>query len=131
MDDRFDFEREAGATTGAHQRTENRDSMFLQARLVRDAGPDVNLRVRNLSAGGMMAETDQVFVVGESLRLELRTIGIVDARIAWVAPPRIGIAFDRPVDPKLARKKPLQSPGSSMLLVSKVTDAKRPGVSTR
>lgn len=128
MDDRFDFGRDALSTVGTHQRIANRDSMFLQARILRAGCPDLVLRVRNLSTGGMMAETDDGFAVGDRVQVELRTIGLVPARIAWVRSPRIGIAFDRAVDPKLARKAPPQSPGAGLTLIPKVVASKRPAL---
>ena len=136
MDDRSDFGRfdsgpggwDTEPVAAAHQRLANRDSMFLQARIVRRGCPDLTLRVRNLSSGGMMAETGDAFAVGDAVQVELRTIGLIEARVAWVRSSRIGIAFDRPVDPKLARKAPPQSPGAGLMLVPKVQASKRPAV---
>ena len=128
MDDRIGFQHEQESATGAHQRTADRDSMFLQARMVRTGAPDLFVRVRNLSAGGLMAETDHPFTIGEAVSVELRTIGLIGARIAWVHNKRVGLSFDHAIDPKQARKAPLQSPGSTIMLIPKVVDARRPGV---
>jgi len=128
VEDLSGFEREQDNVAGAHQRIAQRDSMFLQARISRQDRPDTTLRVRNLSAGGMMAESDQGFVTGEALTIDLRGVGLVRARIAWVKPPRIGIAFDHPIDPKLTRKAPPQSPGSGLLLLSAARSSKRPAL---
>jgi hypothetical protein len=89
----------------AHKRVESRDSMFLHG-IVRHLGDQETavLRVRNLSAGGLMADCPRLFERGEAVELELRGIGIVNGRIAWATEGRIGVAFEWKVDPKLARK---------------------------
>ena len=87
-----------------HLRAEPRDSMFLMAEMRRPGGGAVTVKVRNLSPGGMMAECPISFSRGETIEAELRGIGPVGGRIAWTAGGRIGVAFDRPIDPRLARK---------------------------
>jgi hypothetical protein len=89
----------------AHMRSEPRDSMFLMAVMRRAAGgPDVTVKVRNLSGGGLMAESPTGFMRGDAIEVELRGIGTVTGKIAWTAGGRLGVAFDAPVDPRLARK---------------------------
>jgi hypothetical protein len=112
--------------SGPAKRSEPRDSMFLQAQVTRARRPTVSVRVRNLSAGGMMGESDQLFVVGEAVTVELRTIGTVDARVAWIRPGQVGIAFDEPVDPRQARKAPAQSVVTGLMTRPSAADAKRP-----
>lgn len=85
-------------------RSEPRDSMFLMAAVRRTGGTDVQVKVRNLSAGGMMAESPVSFSRGDVIEADLRGIGLVTGKIAWTAGGRIGIQFDAPVDPRLARK---------------------------
>lgn len=98
---------ETTGTDGSHVRDAARDSMLLQATLRPldgvSAGP-FSVRVRNLSAGGLMAEADVQPVIGDQISVELRNIGEVQGRIAWVRAPRFGVTFDHPIDPKLARK---------------------------
>ena len=82
----------------------DRDSMFLLAEiLVLTSGKVVQARVRNLSHGGMMVECKLEAQQGDALMVKLRNIGDVPARIAWVRPGQFGIAFDRKIDPKMAR----------------------------
>ena len=91
----------------SHGRDAARDSMFLQATLRPLSGvhsTPFNVRVRNLSAGGMMAEADSEIAVGDRITVELRNVGKVGGRVAWVREGRFGITFDAPIDPKLARK---------------------------
>ena len=81
----------------------SRDSMFVLARL-RDAnGGEHNVRIRNLSSGGVMAEGTIRIQRGDAISLELRNIGWVDGNVAWVADTRFGIAFCETVDPKAVR----------------------------
>lgn len=82
-----------------------RDSLFLLARL-RIAGFDdeLSVRVRNLSAGGLMAELPEPVEPDAAVQIELRGLGWQSGRVAWQTEGRAGIAFDRPVDPQRARK---------------------------
>lgn len=95
------------------QREADRDSLMLQATL-RQVGrlSGVAVRVRNLSAGGMMIESTIPFTIGDAIDCEMRGVGRVAGRIAWTAEGRVGIAFDVPIDPKLARKPVGQGPGT-------------------
>ena len=88
----------------------SRDSLFLLAE-VRVAGGFAahKIKVRNLSAGGMMAEGSLPAVRGARISVEIRNIGWVEGSIAWVQGDRCGIAFDEDIDPMVARA-PL-SPG--------------------
>lgn len=86
-----------------------RDSMFLQAVLrpdgVGEPSSAITVRVRNISAGGMMAESEVTVAAQERIRVELRNIGQVHGTVVWVNGPRFGVVFDTPIDPKLARQK--------------------------
>ena len=108
------------------ERAEARDSMFLMAMMRRPHGPEVPIKVRNLSAGGMMAECPMSFSKGEPIETDLRGIGPVTGRIAWAAGGRVGVAFDRPVDPWLARK-PVAG-GPQPMLVKASRTMWRPGL---
>ena len=87
----------------------NRDSLFLMAnlRLVGDAEDSLyRVKVRNISAGGMMAEGKVRVERGALVKIELRNIGWVDGSVAWHTGDRFGIAFAEDIDPKLARGLP-------------------------
>lgn len=86
------------------QRAGARDSLLLSAQLRVGDEPEVTVRVRNLSAGGLMAEYAQSTVPGTRVEVDVRGIGRVGGRVAWAAEGRIGIAFDREIDPRAARK---------------------------
>jgi hypothetical protein len=89
----------------ASQRSRSRDSLFLMAQLRLGESATVHeVRVRNLSEGGLMVELDRVVEVGTPVELEVRGIGDITGKIAWCTQGRIGIALDAPIDPKKARK---------------------------
>jgi hypothetical protein len=85
-------------------RAEPRDSMFLMAVMRRPGGPDITVKIRNLSPGGMMAESPVNFSRGDAIEAELRGIGQVMGKVAWNAGGRVGVQFDAPIDPRSARK---------------------------
>ena len=82
----------------------SRDSLFLMAEL-RLPGEDVlgRVKVRNLSAGGMMAEGPVKAVRGTLVEVNIRNVGWVEGAIAWVQGDRCGIAFSEDIDPMVAR----------------------------
>ncbi|MBW4329284.1 PilZ domain-containing protein [Stakelama sp. CBK3Z-3] len=89
----------------AQQRNAARDSLLLRA-LMRHAGlsEPVQVRVRNLSAGGLMAEYAEPLNIGAKVEIDVRGIGWVQGSVAWATDGRIGVAFDNEIDPKAARK---------------------------
>ncbi len=81
-----------------------RDSFLLLAELVQTpGGPAQTVKVRNLSSGGMMVEGDVFLTRGTRVAAELRSIGPVAGTIVWTLGKRLGVAFDEPIDPRLAR----------------------------
>ena len=81
-----------------------RDSLFLTARLRLAGAATVHeVRVRNLSPGGVMVELDQIVDPGVAVTLEMRGLGQLTGQIAWCTRGRIGVALDRPIDPRKAR----------------------------
>jgi hypothetical protein len=93
------------AAEAAHNREAMRDSLFLTAtvQLMSDRS-DRTVRVRNLSAGGMMADCTEALTAGEPVLVTLRGVGEVLGEIAWRRNGRIGVSFGEPIDPKQARK---------------------------
>jgi len=81
-----------------------RDSLFVMAELRVDgmAGED-RVRVRNLSAGGLMAECALPVQRGQVVWVKLRNLGWVEGAVAWVQDNRFGIAFREEIDPRIAR----------------------------
>ncbi|WAT17341.1 PilZ domain-containing protein [Aurantiacibacter sp. MUD11] len=82
----------------------DRDSLFILAQLRVDGQEQVyRVKVRNLSAGGMMAEGDVKVLRGALVEVELRNLGWVEGSVAWKEDNRFGIAFVDEIDPKQAR----------------------------
>ena len=82
----------------------NRDSLFLLAQVRVDGQEEVTrVKVRNLSAGGMMAEGEAKVVRGSLVGVELRNIGWVEGSVAWKQDTRFGIAFVDEIDPAVVR----------------------------
>lgn len=87
------------------KRAAKRDSLLLATDLFNEAGQQIGrARVRNLSATGLMAECDIVLSEGDRIELALRGVGQIAASVTWVREGRIGVAFDRTIDPKLVRR---------------------------
>mgnify|MGYP002778315777 CR=1 FL=1 len=91
---------------GVSARGEARDSLFLMAD-VRAAGwPEaVRVKVRNLSAGGLLAESPHQVAVGTVLTVQLPNLSSLPARCVWSGENRFGIAFDHDIDPQAVRRK--------------------------
>jgi len=82
----------------------NRDSLFLLAQLRVDGQQEIaRVKVRNLSAGGMMAEGEARVSRGAMVAVELRNIGWVEGSVAWKQDNRFGIAFVDEIDPAVVR----------------------------
>lgn len=94
----------------ALSRSADRDSLFLQANLILPGQTaPLAVRVRNLSAGGMLAEAPSRGIAqGMVIEIELRNVGFVPGRIVWIGEGKFGIAFDHPVDPQAVRRQVVQ-----------------------
>lgn len=113
------------------QRQAERDSLFLRATLhVQGIAGAVDVRVRNLSNGGMMVDGNSLMMPGQAVKTELRGIGPVTGIIAWVEAGRAGVAFDDMVDPKMARSQIAVVPETAIMKAPKIDD-RRPGLKTR
>ena len=81
-----------------------RDSLFVLAEVRLDGlEGEHKVRVRNLSAGGMMAEVALKVQRGQVVWVNIRNIGWTEGLVAWVHQGRFGIAFREEIDPKVAR----------------------------
>ena len=89
----------------APQRGGARDSLMLAAQFrAKGRRSSTQVRVRNLSPGGLMAEYAGPIASGDEVEIEVRGIGWVPGKVAWSTNGRIGVAFDVEVDPLRARK---------------------------
>jgi hypothetical protein len=81
-----------------------RDSLLLLARLRVEGGEaEYRVKVRNLSAGGMMAEGNAPVARGSLVSIDLRNIGWIEGSVAWKQDDRFGIAFASEIDPLVPR----------------------------
>lgn len=89
---------------GSENRQIARDSLFLMADLrIEGLEGEHRIKVRNLSAGGMMGEGSVRVLRGTAVEVNIRNIGWVEGSVAWVQENRFGVAFRDEIDPKLAR----------------------------
>lgn len=85
-------------------RSIDRQGLFLVAEMRFDGAPAAaRVTVRNISPGGLMAERDMQVKRGQRVAVELGSAGTVPGVVVWVRAPRFGIAFEREIDPRLAR----------------------------
>ena len=83
-----------------------RDSLFVMADLRIDGTEgEHRIRVRNLSAGGLMAEGGPSTQRGQVAWVNVRNIGWVEGSVAWVQDSRFGIAFREDIDPQISHQK--------------------------
>lgn len=90
--------------TDSEHRQIARDSLFVMADLRLDGLDTVHkVKLRNLSAGGLMAEGAVSVMRGTVVWIDIRNIGWVEGSVAWVQGSRFGVAFRDEIDPKVAR----------------------------
>ncbi len=101
-----------------------RDSLFVLVELRIDGEKALHrVKMRNLSAGGMMAEGGVLAMRGLVVWVNLRNIGWVEGSVAWVQESRFGIAFREEIDPKLARAPQAAKAANDGLLIHRPTPA--------
>lgn len=98
---------------GTQATARQRDSLFMVAQMrVASEVATIDVRVRNLSSGGLMIELDGALDTGTAVALEMRGLGEVTGVVAWYTRGRAGIALDHEIDPKRVRK-PVGGGGST------------------
>jgi hypothetical protein len=127
MTDQIDAEPPSG-TIGSKRRRP-RDSMLLMGS-VKACGDVARLkqpiRIRNLSATGLMADSQAAFDLGCLVEVEMRGIGAISGEVVWIRQNRMGITFSTPIDPKLTRKPVPQGESSEVLPIQ--GRLRRPGL---
>jgi len=97
-----------------------RDSLFIMADLRVDGQDgEHRLKVRNLSAGGLMAEGAVKVGRGDSVEVALRNAGWVRGTVAWVQDSRFGVAFAEEIDPKAVRGAAGNQPAADSLILKR------------
>jgi hypothetical protein len=117
------------------QRRDERDSLLVLARIrIEDApGEGETVRVRNVSSGGLMAQSSADYPIGATVLVELDGIGAVRGSVAWTEAGRIGIAFAHPVDKARARKPKVEKKtnAAESIIQSLGKDYRRPPLKPR
>ena len=72
-------------------------TIFLIGKLLSRHGETL-CRIRNLSSGGLMAETHVPLAVDDVVQVELKAGGRLPGSVRWTHAGRIGVAFDTPVE---------------------------------
>lgn len=75
-----------------------RTSMFQLAEL-RTSHLTIGMKVRNLSATGLMGEADDAPPPGSSVAVQLRNIGWVRGTVMWKRAKLFGVHLDQTIDP--------------------------------
>ena len=100
-----------------------RDSLFVMADMRLDGvDGDVRIKVRNLSAGGLMGEGTVRVQRGALVWVNVRNIGWTEGTIAWVQDSRFGVAFREEIDPKVARAPVGAGETQELLLIVREED---------
>ena len=97
-----------GVPRPAERRTDERLSAMLRVgKLTDSAGAEQLIKVKNLSAGGVMAIVTRAPAVGEAVAIELSSQRI-PSTVVWTREDMIGLKFDQNVDlgELLAGRKP-------------------------
>jgi PilZ domain len=116
--------------TPESHREKARDSLFLSAEVIFDDSPkQYTVRIRNISAGGMMIDVTAPRDKGLGVTATLKNIGEVRGKVVWSTAKRIGITFEQEIDPNLARHKATAAPvpGYNRPYV----ESRRPGLAIR
>lgn len=79
-------------------RREARALTLLLVGRISSARTDGLCRIRNISAGGLMAETFARFEVGDAVRIELRNGQMVAGTVRWTRDGGLGLEFDARVE---------------------------------
>ena len=113
-------------------RDKSRESIFLGAVVhIGDETQSRNVRVRNISSGGMMIDLPGPQPRGLLVIAEMKGIGDVRGRIVWSTENRAGIAFEKVVDPKLARHTPAPPHATPTYARPPADQSRRPGLAIR
>lgn len=67
------------------------------------------IRVRDISASGLMGECGYPTRIGDLVEVEIPRFGRITGRVRWGAMGRVGIQFDEAIDPAIAFSPPRRS----------------------
>lgn len=97
---------ELGQEGGLESRKAVRHSVFLIGALSAiDGRPLGQIKIRNISSTGLMAETGLPLRQGDAVDVTLRGVGVVRALVVRRTLDKVALKFDLPIDPLLTRQK--------------------------
>ncbi len=98
---------------GSESRQVARDSLFVMAEMRIDGSGNVyRIKVRNLSAGGMMGEGSVRVSSDATVWVNVRHSDWIEGTVAWVHENRFGVAFREEIDPGFVRTPVAADSGS-------------------
>lgn len=116
---------------GSERRAATRVSMLLLATIkYDDLDPSVTSRVLDLSNGGMRTTLPVALKRGHPVKVIMKGVGEVRAKIAWNRKGEVGIKFDRKIDKAIVIQALTGAPAASHIDFSK-SAVPRPGFRMR
>ena len=82
-------------TTTLEGRRQSRRALRLETSGTLPSGSEANVTVHNISAAGLLIETELALGVGEVLAVDLPQVGPVGAEIVWQSEQLFGCAFQQ------------------------------------
>lgn len=82
----------------AYSQTETRYAVLMKGR-IQTSDRDFQIRICNISAGGLMAKVPGDIMVGTPVLVTIRTDDAMTGIVVWCDGGRAGVAFDTPIDP--------------------------------
>ena len=90
--------------TADDHRSSRRNRILLLAQMRVDGETTkFDIRIRDLSAGGLRAQFAGCQLNGTRIAVEIRNIGWVKGRVVWQDDAHLGVRCDSPIDPDKAR----------------------------
>ena len=93
-----------------------RHSLLLMASLRWLGGPEVRVRVCDISRGGAKVRAAPFNPVGAAVGIELPNIGWITATVMWTTEQQFGIRFAQEIEPDAVRQPVTGSYGKSPVL---------------
>lgn len=112
-------------------RVRKRDSLLLMGTIkaAGDYARDTQqIRIRNLSSTGLMADSKVEYDLGAHVEIGLRGIGLLQGEIVWIREGRMGITFRDTIDPKRARLPVTAQSDDHLRKVIDMGRVRRPGL---
>lgn len=98
----------ARAHAADSQRSAPRRALWLETSGFFAEAGEANVTIHNISAAGLLLETELVLAEGEQLALDLPEAGAVTATVVWRSAQLYGCAFARPLGPAALAAAQLQ-----------------------